>query len=165
MKQQTKILTTLDELEYLSSNMLKESENIKDAEREFRLNSFNSVFEQFKNFELKEQILDKKANNLMHDLEQQMKALLLKHKQLVKFEEQVITHFQSIANTKNEITEKFKHGQPINKSQLDQFTKALKFIGKEIQEEHNYKYNIKEDIKTAQEKLEKIKSFIKNDES
>ncbi|MFT4282880.1 MAG: hypothetical protein ACMXX6_00460 [Candidatus Woesearchaeota archaeon] len=151
----------LDEIEHILYNISNKSGIITQQPKETVKNNLKLMFNKFEDAKLKEILLEKKANNLMHELEEEMKRLSIKHARLENFEKQVNMHFEDLIIFKNKILELFEEEKEIPKDLFTKFEKACKFIGKEIKEETMAEHDIKTELQKIVDKLAKISSHLK----
>ena len=110
-----------------------------------------------------EQLLHKKANNLMHELQSAMKLLHVKEQRLVKYEEKIKRHFEWFSKAVASIAKLVNEGKPVPESYHTEYKTFSSGILKDLQDEFLSEQHIGEDIQKAMELLLKVESYLKKD--
>lgn len=121
------------------------------------------AFEKIEHLDSKKFIIEYKANNVLHELEEEFKRLTQKFQRLESFERQLDEHFQNMSRAKKEFLEMFERKQ-LNKGVIDKIVQSMDWIFKEIKEDRKEIFDVEIELNKSEKMISHLKNYLKKED-
>ncbi|MCF7799131.1 hypothetical protein K9M74_04465 [Candidatus Woesearchaeota archaeon] len=122
-----------------------------------------NAFEKIEQLDSKKIILENKANNVLHELEEEFKRLTQKFQRLESFERQLNEHFQNMSRAKKEFLEMFERKQ-LNKGVIDKIVQSMNWIYKETEEDRKELFDVENELNKSEKMISHLKKYLKKED-
>ncbi len=159
-----KILQKLDELELVFGHLL-ELQQRNDSSKQQKFDEIKTatdrLFKEFESMELRKIMVERKTNDYMLELKEEVEKFLRLNMRLEKYEKDVHNAFEELITARNSLFSSFERGEQIPMQVFQNMKAQLKFIGSGIKQEKNSEFDIRAEIAKVKEKLNKIESNLR----